>query len=314
MENIKVSYNVGALLAQITDIYQLRLFNWLLVKSQQATRKCDKNLNQINLQFALDVAQVDIPLSFITKDQAHAREHIRRAFELQNKIFYADFKKAAVELRAIAFPCVLKINEQRRIRFYIHRDLWLALLDFTKGWRKLNLHTIQGIRRTTTMLIYFQIAQQKTSFTIETAKLINWLHLGEGYKKRSNLIARVLKPAQEELQHADTNFTFEFSTISKSNHTDTITITPKAQAAERSEAEEFEADRQQNDLPSEVVDYLETKFNATPQDLTTLAHIMPHHTTPYATIERLAQIHTAALRAQAANPLGYLVNALKKES
>lgn len=311
METIKVSYNVGKLLAQVDDIYQLRMLTWLLVKAQQSTGKIDKNLKDINLQFALEIGQIEIPLSLITTDKTHARAHVRRAFELQDKVFFADMKGAPVEIRAIAFPITAKVDGQWRIRYYIHRSLWLALLDFSKGWRKLNIASLLKIHRPTTMVLYFLISRQTSPQTYNSATLRNMLHLGPGYEKRSNFIARVLKPAQQELAQCDTTFDFTFSTISRTNHDDQITLTPRALTPERSEEVSQAADNMQHDLPAEVADYLTDKFAATPRDLATLTPLLSHHRTPYEAIDHIARIHTAALRAGASNCMGYLIAALQ---
>lgn len=311
METIKVSYNVGKLLAQVDDIYQLRMLTWILCKAQQSTGKVDKNLKEINLQFALEIGQIEVPLSLITTDTSHARAHVRRAFQLQDKVFHADFKGAPVEIRAIAFPTTAKVNGKWFIRYYIHRSLWLALLDFSKGWRKLNIASLLKIRRPTTMVLYFLIARQSSPQTYNTATLLNIMHLGRGYEKRANLIARVLKPAQQELAQCDTSFDFTFSTISRSQHNDTITLIPRALTPERSEDVSQAAESMQHDLPAEVADYLTDKYNATPRDLATLTPLLAHHRTPYEAIDQIARIHTAALRAGASNRMGYLIAALQ---
>lgn len=314
METIKVSYNVGKLLAQVDDIYQMRMITWILCKAQQSTGKVDKNLKEINLQFTLEIGQIDVPLSLITTDTSHARAHVRRAFQLQDKVFHSDFKGAPVEIRAIAFPAAAKVNGQWRIRYYIHRSLWLALLDFSKGWRKLSIASLLKIRRPATMVIYFLIARQSSPQIYNTATLRNILHLGKGYEKRANLIARVLKPAQQELAQCDTTFDYAFSTLSRTSHDDYITLTPRALTAERSEDVSQAADNLQHDLPAEVADYLTEKYNATPRDLATLTPLLAHHRTPYEAIDHIARIHTAALRAGASNRMGYLIAALQKQS
>lgn len=314
METVKVSYNAGKLLAQVDDIYQMRVLSWIFVKAQQATGKADKNLKEINLQFALEVGQLEIPLSLITTDSSHARAHVRRAFLLQDKIFSADYKGIPTEVRAIAFPSLVKIAGKWFIRLYIHRSLWLELLDFTKGWRKLNIVSLLKIRRPTTMVLYFLIARQTSPQIYNTATLRNMLHLGKGYEKRSNLIARVLKPAQQELAHCDTTFDYTFTTISRTNHDDFITITPITLTPERSEEVSQAADNMQHDLPAEVADYLADKFNATPRDLATLTPLLARHRSPYQAIDQIARIRTAALRARASNPMGYLIAALRGKS
>lgn len=314
MDTIKVSYNTGKLLAQVDDIYQMRVLSWIFVKVQQATSKADKNLKEINLQFALDVGQVEIPLSLITTDTSHARAHVRRAFLLQDKIFSVDNNGIPAEIRTIAFPSLVKVAGKWLIRFYIHRSLWLELLDFTKGWRKLNIVSLLKIRRPTTMVLYFLIARQTSPQRYNTATLRNMLHLGKGYEKRSNLIARVLKPAQQELAHCDTTFDYTFTTISRTNHDDFITITPIALTPERSEDVSNAADNMQHDLPAEVAGYLVEKFNATPHDLAILTPLLAHHRTPYEAVDHIARIRTAALKARANNPMGYLITALRGKS
>ena len=314
MEKIKVTYGVFDLLAQIDDIFQMRALYWVLVKAQQSIGQCDMKLGSLNLSHALEVAEIDMPASFITTDKAHAREHIRRAFALQNKDFITQYEGNAVELKAIAFPRLYKRDKQWRVRYYVHRSLWLALLDFSRGWRNLNLTTLQNIKRPTTVLIYFLIANQTSAKTYNLSQFRNYLRLSDSYNKKSNFIDRILKPAQQELQNADTNFTYRFQNARRGTDEEQIIIEPHAQAAERSEAHTKAADEMQHDLSSEVRDYLEFNCGATPKDICQLAKLIKPSEHASDTIDKLARIKTAAHRAGARNIIAYIVRALQGQS
>ena len=313
MEKIKTPYGIFDTLAQISDIFQMRLLYWVLVKAQQSIGQCDMKLGSLNLSHALEVAEIDLPANFITTDKAHFREHIRRAFELQNKDFITQYEGQPVEIKAIAFPRLYKREKQWRIRYYVHRSLWLALLDFSRGWRNLNLSTLQNIKRPTTVLIYFIIAGQSSAKTYNLVQFRNYLKLSDSYNKKSNFIDRILKPAQQELQNADTNFTFRFQNAKRGTDEEQIIIEPHAQVAERSEAHTVAADEMQHDLPSEVRDYLVFNCGATPKDICTISRLIKPTDQPGEIIDRLARIKTAAHRAKAHNPVAYIVQSLKEK-
>ena len=314
MDKIKVTYGVFDLLAQIEDIYQMRILYWVLVKAQQSIGQCDMKLGSLNLSHALDIAEIDLPANFITTDKAHFREHIRRSFDLQNIDFITQYEGSAVQIKAIAFPRLYKRDKQWRIRYYVHKSLWLALLDFSRGWRNLNLTTLQTIKRPTTALIYFLIANQTAAKIYNLAQFRNYLRLTESYNKKSNFINRVLKPAQEELQTSDTNFSWRFQNAKRGTDDEQIIIEPHKQAAERSEAHTKAADEMQHDLPSEVRDYLEYNCGATPKDICQLAKLIKPSEHASDTIDKLARIKTAAHRAGAHNIIAYIVRALQGQS
>lgn len=314
MKEMKLPWQVIDLLAQTNDIYQLRLLEWAFVKAQGTLQHVDKNLKRINLQLVRDVAEIEIPLSFLTTDKAHASEHVKRAFELQNVNFLAAYEGRPIFIKAIAFPRIRRTPEGIFIRYYIHKSLWLALIDFSRGYRRLDIASLARLKRPLTCMIYFLIAKQTAPLIFNLDTFRNLLRLPDAYKKKSNLIARVLEPARGELTHTNTNFTYTFDTNTKGKTPQQITLTPTALAAERSEEIVKVADRLQIDITHEAAEYLEYKFAASQTDLKTIAPLLAHLTTPAAQVDELARIHTAALRAGARNPIAYLIATLQKKS
>lgn len=314
MKEIKLPWQVFDLLAQTNDIYQLRLLQWAFVKAQSTLSHVDNNLQRINLQLVRDVCEIEIPLSFLTVDQAHAADHIRRAFELQNVDFLATYEGRPIQIKAIAFPRLVRKSEGMFIRYYIHKSLWLALIDFSHGYRRLNISVLSKIRRPTTILLYFLISSQNQDITLKLDTFRNMLRLPNAYTKKSNLIARVLEPARAELATAQTTFAYKFDSNTKGKTPNTITLQPIPQQPERSEGAEQLADRLQINMHTEVADYLRTKFNATDADLRTIAPHLDNTQTPFAQIDTIARIHTNALRHGARNRIAYLIAALKRQS
>lgn len=314
MKEIKLPWQVFDLLAQTNDIYQLRLLQWAFVKAQSTLQHVDKNLQRINLQLVRDVCEIEIPLSFLTIDQAHAADHIRRAFELQNVDFLASYEGRPIQIKAIAFPRLVRKSEGMAVRYYIHKSLWLALIDFSHGYRRLNISVLSKIRRPTTILLYFLISSQNQDITLKLDTFRNMLRLPNAYTKKSNLIARVLEPARDELATAQTTFAYKFDSNTKGKTPNTITLQPIPQQPERSEGAEQLADRLQINMQSEVAEYLRDKFNATDADLRTIAPHLDTTQTPFAQIDTIAQIHTNALRHGARNRIAYLIASLKRQS
>lgn len=314
MKEIKLPWQVFDLLAQTNDIYQLRLLQWAFVKAQSTLQHVDKNLQRINLQLVRDVCEIEIPLSFLTTDQVHAADHIRRAFELQNVDFLASYEGRPIQIKAIAFPRLVRKSEGMAVRYYIHKSLWLALIDFSHGYRRLNISVLSKIRRPNTILLYFLISSQSQEITLKLDTFRNMLRLSNAYTKKSNLIARVLEPARDELATAQTTFAYKFDSNTKGKTPNTITLQPIAQQPERSEGAEQLADRLQINMHTEVADYLRDKFNATDADLRTIAPHLDTTQTLFAQIDTIAQIHTNALRHGARNPIAYLIAALKRQS
>ena len=314
MKEIKLPWQVLDLLAQTNDIYQLRLLQWVFVKAQSKLQQVDKYKQWINLQLVRDVCEIEIPLSFLTVDHVHAADHIRRAFELQNVDFLATYEGRPIQIKAIAFPRTVRRPEGMFIRYYIHKSLWLALIDFSHGYRRLNITVLSKIRRPTTILLYFLISSQNQDITLKLDTFRNMLRLPKAYTKKSNLIARVLEPARDELATAQTTFAYKFDSNTKGKTPNTITLQPIPQQPERSEGAEQLADRLQINMHTEVAEYLRDKFNATDADLRTIAPHLDTTQTPFAQIDTIAQIYTNALRHGARNRIAYLIAALKRQS
>lgn len=313
MKEIKVAYSALRLIAQVTDIYQLRLLGWAFVKAQATVQKIDRNLDKINLQHIRDIHAIELPVSLITTDTSHARAHITRACELQDKTFQAYYDSREITIKAIAFPRLVKRADGWKLQYYIHDSLWLALIDLSHGWRKIDITSMTKIHRTTTMALYFLISKQPHDITLTLDTFRDMLQLSPAYMKKSNLIARILEPAREELKDCATTFAYTFDTNTRGARSQTITLHPITQACERSEQAEQLAQRLQIDLPPETADYLTTKYGATDRDLRLLAPHLTRWASPYDQVAHLAEIHTAALRAGVRNPIAYLTAALQRQ-
>ena len=53
-----IPYSIIGSLSKIENVYELRLFGWILAKAQSVLKLYNKNLADINLQYALDMCEI----------------------------------------------------------------------------------------------------------------------------------------------------------------------------------------------------------------------------------------------------------------
>ena len=107
------------------------------------------------------------------------------------------------------------------LRFSMKNDIYEALLDFSKGWRSINLNTVMSFNSKYSMRLYEIIAskEQPHSYCFNTDKLKIMLGVKNKYKRNCDFKTYVLDKAKNEL---DEKSQVSFNYLVKR---DTITIT-----------------------------------------------------------------------------------------
>lgn len=319
-------------LAKIENIFEMRLFGWVLAKAQASLKLANPNLADVNLQYALNLVRVTIPARYLLADGDRNYKNIMKAFTLANKTIAYEKEGSVYHLNIIAMPSLLKGADGRlSVSFVIHNEIWHAILNnFRQGYRLFDLATFLRLKSNYSVILYLLISNQKTCCTFSLDHLRKMLGADtKAYDRTSNFIARVIEPARKELNEAAPwTYDYDVERGGRGGGYNAIVLRPRANCpAEPSElAEAIARDRMRADervkvseaialerlrLDERVSDYLSTKFAMEPREIERLEARVLALGDWSQQIDRLAYIFDASRRHNARNPRAYLYASLR---
>lgn len=310
-----IPYALIGALAQIENIFEMRLFGFVLAKAQASLKLANPNLNDINLQFALNLVQVIIPARYLLSDGDRNYTNIRKALTLANKTIEYQRGETTYHLNIIAMPEIIRECGRLSLRFVIHNELWHALLNnFLQGYRLIHLPTFIRLRSTKAVLLYLLVSNQRNAITYSLDHLRDILGANsKAYDRTANFVARVLEPSRRELDKcAPYSFDYELKRGGRGGGYNAIELQPRRAAEPQSSDLSDEVERLRVRLDARVVEYLQSKFGMTAREVERLEDgIMALADSWGGQVERLANIFEASRRAQARNPRAYLTASLR---
>ena len=173
--------------------------------------------------------EITMPLSFVLyENEKTGRIHedldiAAKAFErLQRKgIVYRNYEAAKKPtggkdvLLAANIPVVLAYrlftagnNDRQFVKFSIDNVFWEALLDFSEGYRIVELPILLNLKNNVARKIYMQVSRQRKPIVMSIDKVREWLAVGDKYKVANDFTRYVFGPAKKELDKISP-FTFE---------------------------------------------------------------------------------------------------------
>lgn len=309
-----IPYALIKSLAKIDNIFEMRLFGWVLAKAQSVLKLANPNLGDINLQFAMNLVRVYIPARYLLADGDRNYKNIARAFTLANKTIEYEKKGSVYHLNIIAMPEIIKNDTGRlTVTFIIHNEIWHAILNnFKQGYRLFDLATFLRLKSNYSIILYLLCSNQKQCITYSLGHLRSIIGAdSRAYDRTANLIARVIEPAKKELDEcAPWTFDYELQRGGKGGGYNAIELRPRmARQSEPSELSEAIA-RERLRLDDRVRDYLATKYAMEPREMERLETRLLALGDWERQIERLAYIWDASRRNQARNPRAYLYASL----
>lgn len=311
-----IPYVIIQSIAALDNIYEARLFGWVLAKAQSVLKLYNKDLAEINLQHAMNLVRVTIPARYLLKYGDRNYKEVEKAFGLATKKIELERDGRHYHLNIIAFPEWKKEGREVMVTFVIHNELWHAMLDFTSGYRLVSLQTYLNLSSIYSIVLYILVSQQSRPMTyqIMTLRRLMGIEALASYDRGNNFFTRILDPARKELNEKSP-FSFEYSAArtGRGGKYEAVTIIPIATGNGQQESHSgLEAKLQEARLrlDDRVTDYLKTAFGMQGQELEVVERYLPEES-PLAQIDRLSIIRQAALKAKARRPKGYLINALK---
>ena len=215
-----------------------------------------------------------------------------------------------VDVDKVAGKMVIRVN----------RNIWKAMLDFSKGFRKYELETAVKLRGKYSLRIYKLISKQSDPITYSIQDLRQMWGLVDKYKKVDDFIKNTIVNAKEELDRVSP---YSFDYILNAAKSAEVNKGRKGRPAitsvtffpvRRLRNEAPDAVRKQVD-PSLMLDYqfyqmLKNKFYFDSQGIKANITLFDTAQKECDILEFLDSIAPAALRA--ANVQGYVINAVRK--
>ncbi|MCQ2145385.1 MAG: replication initiation protein [Bacteroidales bacterium] len=202
----------------------------------------------------------------------------------------------------------------------VNRNIWGAMLDFSKGFRKYELETAVKLRGKYSLRIYKLVSKQTDPISYSIAELRQMWGLTDKYKKVDDFIKNTIVAAKEELDRVSPD-SFDYS-LSASKSADvnqnkkgrpsitSVTFFPKRVVRNES------ADALRKEMsPSmlldrEVMDVLKNTLGFEPEGIHANISVLDMAAKEFDLYDFLKRLAPSATRA--ANPQGYVINAVKK--
>lgn len=304
-------------------IYSERLLLRLVELAQREIRGLDfkggTNIGKVEIGEWGD-AEVIIPVKDIlsgeddknyTKAKTAVRNLMGRFLEYEDEQKYrATQILNEVDVDKVAGKMIIRVN----------RNIWRAMLDFSKGFRKYELETAVKLRGKYSLRIYKLVSKQSEPITYSITDLRKMWGLTEKYKKVDDFIKNTIVAAKEELDRVSP---YSFDYILNAAKSAEVNKGRKGRPAitsvtffpiHRMANETTDAVRKMGDpsmmLDRELYMMLKNKFYFDAQGIKANITLFDTAQRECDILDFLDGIAPAALRA--ANVQGYVINAIRK--
>lgn len=207
------------------SVYEKRIIYRIVQMCQSAIegQKLDANF-QINSLLFDDLKEVIMPISaFMQNEQDENYTRAKNAlWELNNKVFEYEDSEVWKPIRIIEMPTLVK---RGYVKFVLHSEVYEAILNFSKGFRRIELKTAFEFESVYTMRFYELLSGKTTPITYTLSDLKIMFKVENKYKETKDFIRRVITPAQAELKKK-APFSFEFKTVTEGKKIVAFTFYP----------------------------------------------------------------------------------------
>lgn len=305
-------------LCQLDNIYEVRLFGWVLAKAQSVLKLYNKDLSDINIEHAMRLTRVTIPTRYILSYNDKNYSNVRKAFTLADKKLTWVHDNRELYLTIIALPEIIKDEGRSRVTFVIHNDLWHALLDFGKGYRLFSMSSLMSLSSPYSVILYLLVSNQKGPMTLTLAYLKRLLGVEHkrSYDRGNNFFGRIIDPARAELD-AKTPYTFEYTAerTGRGGSYTSMVLVPKLssryQKQIKSDGTVTLVLRLRSRLDDGVIEYLKDSFDLQESSLEAVEKLIPASWTPAQILDHAARIKSNLKARRVKNKAGYYINSLK---
>lgn len=314
-KNAMIPYLMIDVLGSFDNIYETRLFAWILAKAQCAAKKYDYNMKSINVQFALDMVQISIPVHYILPPNDHSYNNVHKADGLANKTIRYERNDIEYQLNIIAFPHVSRIGRKSFYTCTIHNALWVALLDFSKGFRVVKMSAFLSLKNPAAMILYLLISNQHDIKYYTCSELRTLMGAtAASYKLIHNFRRRVLEPARDELTEK-APYTCEFRYMrgnGRGGATTTIVVKPIANDNYKQPDERLRetVNAQRLRVDSDIQYYLQQSLGLTAREIERVEPLIADIGDKDTVMDRLTRVRETTRSRPIKNMAAYVCTAL----
>jgi plasmid replication initiation protein len=261
-----------------------------------------------------DLYDVEMPISaFLNdeKDTNYSRTKTALMSMSRKIVQYEDVK----EWRAIPLILTPRIRKYESIvKFRLHEDIYNALLNFSKGFKKYELNTAFKMESVYAMRLYELLSNQKRPLIYSIKDLKLMFGVENKYKLTADFIKRVIDTAQRELNEKSP-YSFEYAPLKTGRKITSIKFYPLFIPKNQDEnAETVRLKKRMTfvwGVERHIINYLKDNYNFTTPELKNNQELLEQAQKEID--DFLLFLSTVKAKAnRATNPKGYLINALKK--
>lgn len=311
-----IPYPIIRCITQLDNIYETRLFGWVLAKAQSVLKLYNRDLSEINLQHALDLTRVTLPAKLVLNEGDKNYCNVTKSFGLATKKVTYEKENRVYHLNIIAFPELIKDARRSMVTFVIHNEIWHALLDFSKGHRTFSLPTYIKLTSKYAVIMYLLCSNQSRpiNFAVGTLKQLLGCNDKQSYERGFNFVKRVLDPSREELMSkAPYYFDYSCTKSGKSHEITEIIILPRVNPTPVSfdPVATRAACELRLRLDDDVKMYIQERFAMKPKPLEKLEPLITKLGDKPQQLAKLGEIWQQCTARRVRNPSGYLTRSLQ---
>lgn len=257
------------------SLYEQRILLRIVEHAQEAVKGLYVGHLDGVLPHHFDNVRIDVPARYLLTEGSKHYEHVKRAALslMQRTVMYEDPRRGIW----FATPLIYNVRYQAGqglLTFYVARELFDVILDFSKGFKRYNLNAALSLNSPAAIRMFQLMESQRgpITFTVEWLKAM--FGVEKKYSQTAGFIKKVIEPAQKALDAAGlTGFTF--TRVKHGNKVTALTFTPihRTQWEETQLAAKLPVARIVN---SELIARLMADFSFTTKELsahkTTLKH------------------------------------------
>lgn len=299
------------------NVYEKRILYCLVELAQCEVEGLEfpKDCKKINHDL-FGFINISIPCNRILRNEEDKNHsYVKKALlSLTKKVIEYEDNENWMALNIIAFPKIKKY--ENTFSFTIHPMIWDCILNFSKGYRKIEMKIVKDFISVYSMRFYELISGQHRPLTYSIDDLKMMFKLENKYKDTSLFIKRTIDSAKKELdQKSPYSFEYKLNRHGKGGKINSVTFYPtqnpefKDQFLEQKELQKRISLRW--DLSQKTIDSLKTIFSFDSNEINQHKDLFEEAEKKLNLFVILNRIKGYAFNAQ--NPKGYLISVLQKE-
>lgn len=244
------------------NIYQKRM-ELYIVNEAQAALQGERNIAGRKIPANGMHPVVEIPLSLILQDEDESNYSIvkKSAKTMAGKVIeYTDADGTWTVISPVISVKIPRYSPTMSVE--VHREMWNAILDYRKGWRKFDINAALSLKSVYSIKLYELISLHTDELKYNVDDLKEFFGVKEKYKQTNDFVRFVLDPVKKELDESSPwTFDYEIYRASKSERSKIIgfSIKPHANGNRALESERKELTKQIH-LSAFVPDYQVRKY------------------------------------------------------